>query len=156
MQCEMCGKDKNLVIAIIEGTEMNVCNECAKFGKVIKKIDPEPKLKERKRKIEELIKEEKEKKEVIQIINPDYGNIIKKKRESLGLKQEEFAKRINEKISIIHKMETGNFEPSIALARKIERFLKIKLIEQYEEEHGRLHKVETDTLTIGDLLRFKK
>ncbi len=154
MQCEMCGKDKNLVIAIIEGTEMNVCNECAKFGKVIKKIEPEPKLKEKK-KIEEVIKEEK-KREVIQIINPDYGDIIKKKRESLGLKQEEFAKRINEKISIIHKIETGNFEPSIALARKIERFLKIKLIEQYEEEHGKLRKIESDTLTIGDLLKSKK
>ncbi len=157
MQCEMCGNNNKLVIAIIEGTEMNVCRECAKFGKIIKEIKPEPKEKKKIKKegMEEVIKETP-KKEIIQVINPDYGNIIKKKRESLGLKQEEFAKRINEKISLIHKIETGNFEPSIALARKIERFLKVKLIEQYEEEHGKLRKISSDNLTIGDLLRFKK
>ena len=153
----MCGKETNLVIAIIEGTEMQVCNQCAKFGKIIKKIEPEPKRKKTKKKdLKKIIKEGKKEKELIQIINPDYGNIIKKKRESIGLKQEEFAKKINEKISLIHKVEIGKLEPSIALARKIERFLKIKLIEQYEEEHGKLTKVEVDKLTIGDLIRFKK
>lgn len=150
----MCGKNTNLVIALIEGTEMQVCNECTKFGKIIKKITPEPKRK-KKEDIKKIIKEQK-KKEIIQVINPDYGDIIKKKRESIGLKQEDFAKKINEKLSLIHKIETGNFEPSISLARKIERFLKIKLIEQYEEEHGKLRKIESDTLTIGDLLKFNK
>ncbi len=157
MQCEMCGKDTNLVIALIEGTEMNVCNQCAQFGKVIKKVEPEPKRKRKENK-EDLVKvmKEESKKEVIQIITPDYGNIIKKEREALGLKQEDFAKKINEKISLMHKIEIGSFEPSIALARKIEKFLKIKLIEHYEEEHGKLHKVEGNGMTIGDLIRFKK
>lgn len=158
MQCDMCGKETNLSIALIEGTEMQVCDQCAKFGKTIKRIEPEPKIRKRRRKKKEELGEvmkERPKKEVIQIINPDYGNIIKQKRESIGLKQEEFAKKINEKISLIHKVEIGNFEPSIALARKIERFLKVKLIEQYEEEHGKLRKIESDKLTIGDLLKFR-
>ncbi len=154
----MCGKETNLVIALVEGTEMHVCNQCAKFGKTIKKVEPEPKRGKRKSKKEELEKVMKEpsKKEIIQVINPDYGDIIKRKRESLGLKQEEFAKKINEKISLIHKVEINKLEPSIALARKIERFLKIKLIGQYEEEHGKLKKIKADKLTIGDLLKSKE
>ncbi len=156
MQCDLCGKDTNLVIALVEGTELQVCEQCAKFGKVIKKVEPEPKRKKKTKKELEKVMKEGPKKERIQVINPDYGSIIKKKRESIGLKQEDFAKKINEKISLIHKVEIGGFEPSIALARKIERFLKVKLIEQYEEEHGKLRKVEVDTLTVGDLIKFKK
>lgn len=155
MQCDMCGKDTNLVIAIIEGSELRVCNQCAKFGKVIKKLKPESKRKEMKKDAKEIIKEAP-KRELIQVINPDYAYIIKTKRESLRLKQEDFAKKINEKLSLIHKVETGSVEPNLALARKIERFLKVKLIEQYEEEHGKLQKVEIDSLTIGDLIKFKK
>jgi len=33
--CEMCGKDSSLVKARIEGAELEVCNDCARYGQII-------------------------------------------------------------------------------------------------------------------------
>lgn len=153
MNCEMCGSETRLYKTLIEGTELNVCRECAKFGKIIAPIRIE--VKEKKKTGTTAIPKGPEK-ETIQIIIQNYGETIKKARESLGLKQEDFAKKINEKESLIHKIETGNFEPNIDLARKLERFLKIKLIEQHEETHEKSSKAKGDGFTIGDFVKVKK
>src|SRR3989338_10920692 len=152
MNCEMCGSEGKLFKTLVEGSELSVCEKCSKFGKVISEIKTEPEKKQRKEYRVTTFPD----KELIQIIVPDYSEIIKKKREELGLKQEEFAKKINEKESMIHKIETGQFEPGIMLARKIEKFLRISLVEQYEEEHKTPEKSKTTTFTIGDLIKIKK
>ncbi|MBU4492883.1 MAG: TIGR00270 family protein [Nanoarchaeota archaeon] len=151
MQCDLCGaKTENLFRAIVEGTELNVCKDCAKYGKIIEK---KPIKVEEKR---QFTKPAEPEKEIIQVIVPDFAQRIKKKRESLGLKQKEFAKKTSEKESLIHNIETGSFEPSISLARKLEKFLKIKLIEDYEEEHKKGSKTKTEGFTVGDLIKIKK
>ena len=33
--CELCGSSRNLVKAIVEGSILNVCENCAHFGKAI-------------------------------------------------------------------------------------------------------------------------
>ncbi len=153
MQCDLCGaKTESLFRAIVEGTELNVCKDCAKYGKVIEK-KPIKVIEEKKEYVKKSAEPEKE---VIQVIVPDFAQRIKKKRESLGLKQKEFAKKISEKESLIHNMETGSFKPSISLARKLEKSLKIKLVEEYEEEHKKISETETDGFTIGDLIKIKK
>ncbi len=63
--------------------------------------------------------------------------------------------KINEKESLIHQIETGRFEPNIALTRKLEKFLKIKLIEEHEEIHKGKTKIKTDKFTIGDFIKVK-
>jgi len=153
MNCEMCGSETTLYKTLIEGTELNVCKECAKFGKIIAPIRVE--VKETKKTEKKDIPKGPER-EIIQVLIQKYGEKIKKAREQLGLKQKDFAKKINEKESLIHNIEIGRFEPNIDLARKIERFLKIKLIEQHEEVKDRLKKTKTDELTIGDLIKIKK
>ena len=144
----MCGKQSNLVVALIEGVELNVCKECAKFGKILREAKPE-KIK---------IKKEKPKpeKEKIQIIVDDFAEIIKNKREKIGLSQKDFAKKINEKVSLIHNIECGKFMPSIELAKKLEKALGIKIIEEYEEKHDRLKTEKAQGLTIGDVIKVKK
>lgn len=149
----MCGKEDQLFKTEIEGTELNVCKACSRYGKVITLIKVEVKQ-EKKPKIVGK-KEGESQKEVAFTIVEDYANRIKKAREKLGMKQEEFAKKINEKESLIHKIETEHFEPNISLAMKIERFLKIKLIEQYEESHIKKAEAESDSFTIGDILKTK-
>jgi len=151
MQCDLCGTEtENLFRAIVEGTELNVCKDCAKYGKVIEK---KPIKVEEKR---QFTKPAEPEKEIVQIIVPDFAQRIKKKRESLGLKQKDFAKKISEKESLIHNIETGSFKPSISLARKLEKFLKIKLVEEYEEEHKKSSKTKTEGFTVGDLIKIKK
>ena len=129
MQCDMCGSEGGLFRVSIEEAILNVCNKCSKYGKVLSKVKimaPSEKKKEQK-------KLEKAKlqpgKEIIFVIVPNYSTKIKKKRERLGLKQKDFAKLINERESLVSKLEKGSVEPSIKLARKLERSLKIKLVE---------------------------
>lgn len=146
--CEMCGKQDKLFRTMVEGAEMKLCKDCSRFGKVlaapkivIKKESPKAK--------------QESKPEIIEVIVPDYGKIVKEKREKLGLKQEDLAKKINEKESIIHKIEAGAFEPSIILAKKLEGFLKIKLIEIGYEESVMAGREKAGPVTIGDVIKIR-
>lgn len=151
MKCELCGSGEALFVADVEGGILNLCNKCSKYGKVLRKIKPAVTEKPKS----QILKKEP-KKELIEEVVSDYPVLIKEKREALGLNQEDFAKQISEKVSLIHKIETGHIVPSIPLARKIERFLKIKLVEELEEEKAELPGRKRESLTIGDLLKIKK
>ena len=148
--CELCGQEKELVQAEIEGIGMFVCRNCARFGQV--KESPEVQVKAVKKIIKKSTYSEPHL-EVTETIAPDYAQKIRKAREKIGLTQEEFAKKINEKESLLHKMETNSFEPSLPLARKLEKLLGIKLIEKIEEKKLILPKGSSEGLTIGDLIK---
>jgi len=148
-RCDMCGTETNLVVATIEGTEMNVCNECGKFGKVIRRIQ------EPRQAPSPIMKKQPEEEKVERVVG-GYGKQIKESREKKGLTQEEFAKKINEKVSLIHKIESEHQVPSISLAQKIGKFLGIVLIEQEKPQEGNFSKSTSDALTIGDLIKLKK
>ena len=150
--CDMCGKETNLVVALIEGTELNVCSKCAKFGKILRRVIEEKPIEKIGRKV---IKEEADEEEIIEGIVEGYGKLIKEAREKLGLKQEDFAKKINEKVSLIHNIESEHHEPSLKLAGKIEKFLKIKLIEQTKLENDKFDKMTDNQVTVGDLIKLK-
>jgi putative transcription factor len=63
-----------------------------------------------------------------------YGKIIRKAREKTSLKIAVIGEKINEKESYIDAIENERLRPTIAVARKLERELGIKLIEKVEEE----------------------
>ena len=155
INCDMCGKEAKLFKTDVEGSILNLCKECSKFGKVISVLKEEKKEVKKKVKKEIKIGQPKEE-EFISTIVPDYGGIIKKKREQLGIKQEDFAKKINEKKALIHKIETNQFEPPMGLVRKIEKFLHIKLIEYQELKLGKVDKTKGEHFTIGDFVKIKK
>ena len=117
---------------MIEGVELSVCPACSKFGKVIAPVH-RPSPKEQHRHFQRMQPQEKEEK--IQLLVEGYPDIIKKRREAIGLSQKEFAGRVNEKESLIHKIESGNFEPELALAKKLEKAFGVKLVEEHEEKH---------------------
>lgn len=154
MPCEMCGQEAPLYKAEVEGTTLNVCKKCAKYGKILQK--PQQKNKKKKEKTtNKQTKTTPEPEEPVKAIIPDYPQKIKKAREKKGLKQEELAQKINEKNSLIHKLETGHFEPNLKLAQKISQFLNIKLIEKREPQKTKIKKKKeksSSSLTIGDLI----
>ncbi len=145
MNCDLCGKEGELVRAAIEGTELNVCQRCGRFGKVLGK---QPSVKAPK-------VEKPKKSEPLLVINPKFPAMIKQKREELGMKQGELAKAISEKESVIHKLETGTV-PGIELAKKLEGFLRIKLIEEYREDSESVQRGKGAGLTLGDFIKVKK
>ena len=146
--CELCGKHDRLKHAIIEGVILAVCSKCSTFGKAIIL----PKNKKEDSRIPRKIPIEN----TVEIITTQYPKLIKDSRERLNLKQGELAQKISEKESVIQHLESGSLEPSFNLARKLERFLNIKLIEEYSEPSDKTINLADSSLTIGDLIKMKK
>ena len=96
-----------------------------------------------------------ESEEKIEILVENFAQIIKLKRESRGLSQRDFANKINEKESVIHKIETGNYEPVLPLARKLEKFLGVKLVEEYIEDSQKFKENKEQGFTLGDFINIK-
>jgi len=150
MICDMCSGEGLLYKVNIENSELAVCQKCSKFGKVIGLINYP--VKEKKL----VNKYEQQKTEFMNIIIKNYSEKIKNKRETINLTQKEFAKKINEKESVIHQIESGHSEPSLSLAKKIQKYLKIRLIEEYEEKHDSVKHSKVQSFTIGDFIKVKK
>ena len=127
-ECTLCGKHVTSLNKIeLEGAIVEVCDECVRFGRRIEvKIN---------RKIYKPLAKEVNFSEIITegfTLASDYGKRIREARESLGLTRMEFAKKINERESIIRRLERQTMEPDEKLTEKIERFLHIKLKEEYD------------------------
>ena len=157
MICELCGKDvPRLHRVVIEGVIMNVCNECAKFGKEIsskeipkdvKYIPPEvvrERIERKKRKYSKDIEES-------EVLVEDYSERIRRARERLGWSQIELAKKILEKKTIISKLERGEMHPDNKLIKKLEKTLGITLKEKVTSVYKKDVK-KSQGLTLGDLI----
>jgi putative transcription factor len=148
MMCDMCGAEDDLFKADVEGTILNVCKNCARYGKVLARIAVP--VKEKPKSMARAPVPEKG--ELIQVLVEDYPERVKKAREKIGLMQKELAVRMAEKESMIQKVESGQIEPSLELARKFENHLRIKLVEQHEEKKDKKYKAGSGGMTIGDIL----
>ena len=71
----------------------------------------------------------------------------------MKLKQEELAKKINEKSSIIKRIEEG-WRPPLNLIKKLEKFFNIKLTEKLEES-ALEKKINKEKLTVGDVVEIR-
>ncbi len=147
--CELCGKEGELINAVIEGSMVSVCENCSKFGRIIPIKKPNTYYENRPDK-----KIRIKQPEIIERVIDDYAKIIKQARESSNLKQKITAKMIGIKESHLHKIESSHIKPSIQLAKKFQSLFKIKLIEIYKEsEQTREINLNKTTLTIGDLIK---
>jgi len=89
----------------------------------------------------------------------DFGTKIRKSRERLGLSHDELGKRLNEKVSLLRKIEMGKMAPDDKLAAALEHLLKVKLIVPAKEEkvpEAKIPKKTSRELTLGDLIQIKK
>lgn len=136
-----------------------VCPQCQKFGKEErqeKKTIPIPinvveRLEKREQKLKEKdIFEGKEEETLVE----DYSQKIRNARNRMNLTIDDLGKKINEKRTIIAKIESGEMIPTDELVKKLERALNIKLMEKPEDV--RLANQNKNVLTIGDLINIKK
>ncbi len=165
MACDLCGKTVSLVQAIIEGTELSVCESCARHGKIVRKQTyaqsiSSQKTEHQKQTQSNNISQERIKpqvQETILDIVKEYAHLIKESREKQALTQEDFAKQLSEKVTLLQKIESGGVKPTIALAKKLEHALHIKLIEEVKEEtEYESPKMKRNTFTLGDFVKIKK
>jgi len=158
----MCGKEVSyLRTAVIEGAVLKVCENCAKFGEEIDEREAKKyvkgsagvaeKLESRERRMREKdILEEEE------VLAPDYSSRVRDARMKHGLNKEELARKINEKKSVIAKVESGELIPDRELSRKLEKFLGIELMVKVEPVHVQKKSGERRGLTLGDLIRMEE
>ncbi len=120
MECEICGAEiKGRAYSINIGTsKLKVCEACARYGVAVPATTTTTAM-QKKRLYEQMDLEIEEEVEPV-----DYGRRVKAARERAGLKQEELAKMINEKQSLLRKIENEEVIPTEELRMKIERVLK--------------------------------
>jgi len=166
LRCEVCGRRINgkPLKVIIEGAKLTVCIECSKLGKTYyeepKQRVVSPKLGTAPRPlINPIRKPQAPKVDTSLELAENFDTKIRQAREKLGLSHEELGKRINEKVSLLRKIETGKMTPDNRLATMLEHALKIKLIVPAKEEkvpQAKLAKASGRDLTLGDLIHLDK
>ena len=145
--CEICGrpiKGKGREI-FVERAKLTVCKSCVRYGTPVR----EKRKKSSRKPVFTSAEADFD-------IREDYPARVKNAREKIGLTQKDLARKINEKESVIHRIETGHMRPSRKLARKLEGALDIKLLEKVEEPEVVRRRSRSDELTIGDIIKIKK
>ncbi len=163
MRCEVCGRKihGNPIRAEIEGAKLTVCIECSKHGRIIREEEFEQRTQKKPLTPIPFIQKKKPAQarvEITQEVVEGYDAKIRQAREKLGLSHEELGKKINEKASVLSKLETGKMAPNNMLVTKLEHALKIKLlvpIKEEESSHG-FPKSPNREPTLGDLIQLNK
>lgn len=147
MDCEICGRREAVCFAYLEGAKMNCCAQCARGGKVLYNLDSEsgatrPLERPRSRTEEDIVE--------------GYGGLIRSARTSAGLSIEQLGMKIAEKANYLNHIERGEMLPSLAVARKLEKFFKIRLVEAETVQHGGGPGYAKKELTLLDIAEIEK
>jgi putative transcription factor len=138
--CEMCGKEVAVTNRVrLEGSVLSLCDECSKFGEL---VSPPPipvtlpdegfRSSSRSPSRSPMRPRRTEERDLFQDIpelelRPDWFKRIRTAREQRKWTPEELGKRLNEKKSVVLKLETGSFRPSDALISKLEHLLQTRI-----------------------------
>ena len=161
MICELCGKETDRPYTVyIEGSKLKVCKDCSRFGdqrneaskEEGSKIVIEERLERRERRMKSRDVFAPAPKELAD----DYPARIKEARRAKDWDQDALAKRLNEKKSVITKLEAGTMVPSDKLRRKIERLLDISLMESPAVAATGSKGSGGRGLTLGDMIKVEK
>ncbi|MFB6170636.1 MAG: multiprotein bridging factor aMBF1 [Haloarculaceae archaeon] len=177
VQCEMCGKQISDPKTVkIEGAELDVCGDCADFGTEVRQQSSSSSSTKYSTSSSSSSSSESSSSsdsasgstgggsrsrrrdmfDEMEEVAQDYDDRIRNARESQGLSQEELANQLNEKASLIRKLERGDVLPTDEIQRKLERALGISLSAgssdtDTEWEGGS----STGTYTLGDVVKRK-
>ncbi|MHA2035633.1 MAG: multiprotein bridging factor aMBF1 [Promethearchaeota archaeon] len=164
-ECQICGSiiwGKGQRV-ILEGARITVCHNCAQHGTKIHKptsytygktpIQKKPYASPKRPKIKPQIVEE------IEIVS-DYAKRVRNARNKLGLNQDQFAQKLNEKPSLIRRIETGKAEPTVKLAKKIQNLYSVQLLTKSDEtdynvQESKFMKKSSGS-SLGDIAFIKK
>ncbi len=162
MICEMCGKNVTFLRKVtIEGVSLEVCSECAKFGieakkDVPKEEAPRPIIAQRlevreKRGRPRDVLEKGDKEDFVE----DFGSLIRIARERAGMTQKDLAMKINERVTILSKIESNLMRPDDKIIAKLQKELGIVLKEKVPEVVAAKESTRA-TLTLADLIKMQK
>lgn len=144
-ECELCGEPMSSVYTInVEGVELRVCANCAKGKKVVHREE-----KHKARTLKEKIERPKHHAE-LELVD-DYGKIIRNARESMKIPIKVLAERINEKETLLARVEQQRTMPTAKLTKKLEKALNIRLEHEAEESKAGVSG-RKDSATLGEFI----
>ncbi len=174
--CELCGtpiRRRDAVRIVLEGAVLLVCPRCA--SRIRSKKAPSqsnPRMPStgakrtvvqqssrtfskpstpRRRGISRRIMESLE-------VVPDYASRVRNARQRLGWTTRILAEKVGEPESVIKRIEDGRLMPTIDMAMRLEKVLKIKLLQPVVEDEEEISKytgrVSTE-LTLGDIANIR-
>lgn len=174
VQCEMCGTETTAPTTIkVEGAELEVCSNCADFGTEVETEDSSSSTSSKystsssggrssssSRSTSSSTSRSGGRNDMFDAVDElaqDYDTRIRQAREERGLTQAELANQLNEKASLIRKVERGDTLPSDDLQSKLESFLDISLTagagdddtNEWQTDRG------ADGYTLGDVVERK-
>lgn len=162
MECEICGKpvpENNPIRAKIEGSVMVVCKECSKLG-TIQKAPPKPKFRQQpKGKVQRNTRNRNYSKrdEPTEELIENFDFEIRKAREAKNWSREDLGKKINERVSVITRIETGKMTPDTKLTKKLEKILNIKLLEETNNiDLNQFINNSSGERTLGNIMKIKR
>ncbi len=83
----------------------------------------------------------------------DYDDRIRSAREDRGMSQEDLADELNEKRSLIRKLERGDVLPSDDVQQKLEGTFDISLTEGEGADDSEWSSDSSGSVTLGDVVR---
>lgn len=129
--CELCGKpaaEKKMVI--VDGTVFNVCLACSRRGKPYtpaaapaKKKRPAPAPAAPRITMKDEL-----------MLDPDFPRLIREARMKKGMTHEQLGMQMNEKANLLKRFETGAIKPDELFAKKLERYLGVRLYVSAEDK----------------------
>ena len=138
--CEICGIQilEKADRVYVEGNLLTVCKSCSKRGKPssyqqnIQKTGKPSSYQQNIRKIgfprpKKIVKTEKITFDDTRILVSNLSEVLRKSRMSRGLTHEQLGLSLNERASLLRKIESGSIKPDEELTKKLERFFRIPL-----------------------------
>ncbi|CAJ53458.1 multiprotein bridging factor aMBF1 [Haloquadratum walsbyi] len=174
-QCEMCGSDQSSLTTVkVEGAELELCGDCKEFGTEVRtesSSSTSTKYSTSSSNSDESSTNStgsttssasqsggsprRDMFDNMDEIAADYDNRIRQARESRSLSQEDLADSLNEKASLIRKLERSDILPSDDVREKLERRLDISLVEGTDTDEDEWSGGSSTTTTLGDVVKRK-
>ena len=158
----MCGKDVPVTKPmLVEGTRLNLCSNCARFGDEYKGTSSSPGSPVPKSVIEDRLQRRERRMQTRDIYSAtskelidNYGAVVRNAREAKGMDLDEFSKSIFERRGIIAKIETNDLVPDDKMIAKLEKALNITLREEVQSggqvgEGGK----KSESMTLSNFIR---
>jgi len=152
--------ENNPIRAKIEGSVMVVCKECSKLG-TVQKTPPKPKFVKQNNKTKRpkttrnrpYSRNDEPSEELIE----DFSIEVRKAREAKNWSREVLGKKINERVSVINRIETGKMTPDTKLTKKLENTLGIKLLEKVDNiDLNQFVNTSSGERTLGNIMKIKR
>ena len=175
-QCEMCGaEESSLTTTKVEGAELELCENCQGFGTTVETQQSTGGTSKYSTSSSSgktsssggaggssssssggsSSRRKKDMFDDMDELAGDYDDRIREGREALGLTQEELANQLNEKASLIRKLERGDILPSDGVQTKLEKKLEITLTEGTDVEDTEWSSGSSGSMTLGDVVERK-